>query len=61
MTVLVLAREFDPTADAVVLALARRDVPVLRTDLSAFRPGWFWTRDCPAAVDGPAVERATRS
>ncbi len=36
MTVLVLAREFDPTADAVVAALAERDVPVFRTDLAAF-------------------------
>ncbi|MBA2322786.1 MAG: ATP-grasp ribosomal peptide maturase [Pseudonocardiales bacterium] len=36
MTVLVLAREFDPTADAVVLALVDRGTPVLRSDLSAF-------------------------
>jgi ATP-grasp ribosomal peptide maturase len=36
MTVLVLAREFDPTADAVVAALAERGVPVFRTDLAAF-------------------------
>lgn len=36
MTVLVLAREFDPTADAVITALARRDVPVFRTDLARF-------------------------
>jgi ATP-grasp ribosomal peptide maturase len=36
VTVLVLAREFDPTVDAVVLALGERDVPVLRSDLSAF-------------------------
>lgn len=36
MTVLVLAREFDPTADAVVTALVQRDVPVFRTDLAAF-------------------------
>ncbi len=36
MTVLVLAREFDPTADVVVTELARRGVPVFRTDLAAF-------------------------
>lgn len=36
MTVLVLAREFDPTADAVVTALAERQIPVFRTDLAAF-------------------------
>jgi ATP-grasp ribosomal peptide maturase len=36
MTVLVLARDFDPTADAVVAALAGRQVPVFRTDLAAF-------------------------
>lgn len=36
MTVLVLAREFDPTADAVVTALNERGVPVFRTDLAAF-------------------------
>ncbi len=36
MTVLMLAREFDPTADAVVLALGELGVPVFRTDLSAF-------------------------
>ncbi|MET9260524.1 MvdC/MvdD family ATP grasp protein [Amycolatopsis sp. NPDC004079] len=36
MTVLVLARDFDPTADAVVTALADRGVPVFRTDLAAF-------------------------
>lgn len=36
MTVLVLAREFDPTADAVLTELAQRGVPVFRTDLAAF-------------------------
>ena len=36
MTVLVLARNFDPTADAVVTALAERQVPVFRTNLAAF-------------------------
>jgi ATP-grasp ribosomal peptide maturase len=36
MTVLVLAREFDPTADAVVKILADRRVPVFRADLSEF-------------------------
>jgi len=36
VTVLVLAREFDPTADAVVTALGQRGVPVFRTDLAAF-------------------------
>ncbi len=36
MTVLILAREFDPTADAVVTALDERQVPVFRTDLAAF-------------------------
>lgn len=40
MTVLVLAREFDPTADAVVQALTQRQVPVFRTDLSDF-PRWL--------------------
>lgn len=33
---LVLAREFDPTADAVVGALVERQVPVFRVDLSDF-------------------------
>jgi len=36
MTVLVLAREFDPTADAVVRELCSRGVPVFRTDLCEF-------------------------
>lgn len=36
MTVLILARQFDPTADAVVTALHDRNVPVFRTDLSDF-------------------------
>lgn len=36
MSVLVLAREFDPTADAVITALGDRGVAVLRTDLSDF-------------------------
>lgn len=36
MTVLILAREFDPTADAVVAELDRRDVAVFRTDLCDF-------------------------
>lgn len=36
MTVLVLAREFDPTADAVVKILADRRVPAFRADLSEF-------------------------
>ncbi|HET9118412.1 MAG TPA: ATP-grasp ribosomal peptide maturase, partial [Pseudonocardiaceae bacterium] len=36
MTVLLLARDFDPTADAVLTELARRGVPVFRTDLAAF-------------------------
>ncbi|MGQ0778439.1 MAG: MvdC/MvdD family ATP grasp protein [Pseudonocardiales bacterium] len=40
MTVLILAREFDPTADALVGALARRQVPVFRTDLCEF-PRWL--------------------
>ncbi|MGQ0774005.1 MAG: ATP-grasp ribosomal peptide maturase [Pseudonocardiales bacterium] len=40
MTVLLLAQEFDPTADAVVQALAQRQVPVFRTDLSEF-PRWL--------------------
>lgn len=35
-TVVVLAGEFDPTADAVMHALDILDVPVLRSDLSAF-------------------------
>jgi ATP-grasp ribosomal peptide maturase len=36
VTVLILAREWDPTADAVVEALVQRQVPVFRTDLSEF-------------------------
>lgn len=36
VTVLVLARNLDPTADAVVSALAERQVPVFRADLSEF-------------------------
>lgn len=36
MTVLILAREFDPTADAVVATLHERGVPVFRTDLRDF-------------------------
>ncbi|MGH3915386.1 MAG: ATP-grasp ribosomal peptide maturase [Pseudonocardiaceae bacterium] len=40
MTVLILTREFDPTADAVVQALTQRQVPVFRTDLSDF-PRWL--------------------
>ncbi|GAA5175117.1 hypothetical protein GCM10023321_80500 [Pseudonocardia eucalypti] len=36
MGVLILARDFDPTADAVVRKLTGRGVQVLRTDLSAF-------------------------
>ncbi len=36
MTVLVLAAEMDRTADAVILRLAERDIPVVRLDLSWF-------------------------
>lgn len=36
MTVLVLARDLDPSADRVVTALNEREVPVFRTDLAAF-------------------------
>jgi ATP-grasp ribosomal peptide maturase len=36
VTVLILARDFDPTADAVVQALAAAGVPVFRTDLADF-------------------------
>lgn len=36
MTVLVLAADLDPTVDAVVAELNRRDVPVLRCDLAWF-------------------------
>jgi ATP-grasp ribosomal peptide maturase len=36
MTVLILAREVDPQVDRMVEDLAERDVPVFRTDLSAF-------------------------
>ena len=36
MTVLVLARNFDPTADAAMAAWLKHQVPVLRTDLAAF-------------------------
>lgn len=41
MTVLVLARDLDPTADAVVTELTERGVPVFRTDLAAF-PQRLW-------------------
>lgn len=36
MTVLVLARDVDPSADRLVEALGERGVPVFRTDLAAF-------------------------
>ncbi|MGH3694664.1 MAG: MvdC/MvdD family ATP grasp protein [Pseudonocardiaceae bacterium] len=36
MTVLILARDVDPSADRLVEALGERDVPVFRTDLVAF-------------------------
>ncbi len=36
MTVLVVARDFDPTVDAVVQDLTDRHVPVFRTDLADF-------------------------
>jgi hypothetical protein len=36
MTVLILAQDFDRTADHVVRALHERDVPVVRVDLSWF-------------------------
>lgn len=36
MTVLILARNIEPQVDAVVYALAERDVTVFRTDLAAF-------------------------
>ncbi len=36
MTVLILARDLDPSADRVVEALGERGVPVFRTDLAAF-------------------------
>lgn len=36
MTVLILARDFDPTADAVVTEFHSRNVPVFRTDLCDF-------------------------
>src|SRR5947209_6110564 len=36
MTVLILARDFDPTADAVVQNLTTKGVPVFRTDLRDF-------------------------
>jgi ATP-grasp ribosomal peptide maturase len=39
MTVLILAREFDPTVDAVVHALNDYDVAVFRTDLAHFPRG----------------------
>lgn len=57
VTVLILARDFDPTADAVVVKLTERGVPVFRADLSEFPGrlrmsaelrngrwlGWLWT------------------
>lgn len=66
MTVLILAQEFDRTADAVVGALAQRQVPVFRTDLSDFpsrlrldaqlRDGWWsgrlWTDHREVELDG---------
>jgi ATP-grasp ribosomal peptide maturase len=36
VTVIILARRFDPTADAVVTALGERDVPVFRFDVADF-------------------------
>lgn len=36
MTVLILAREFDPTADAVVQALAERMLQAVGTDNQEF-------------------------
>lgn len=36
MTVLILARDFEPQVDRVVTELGRRGTPVFRTDLSAF-------------------------
>lgn len=36
MTVLILSRDLDPSADRLVEALRERDVPVFRTDLAAF-------------------------
>ncbi|MQA24741.1 MAG: ATP-grasp ribosomal peptide maturase [Micromonosporaceae bacterium] len=47
MTVLVLAEECDPTADAVVHALQQREVPVFRCDTS-----WFPVRLSVDAVLG---------
>lgn len=43
MTVLVLAPDVDPTADAVVAELAARDVPFFRTDLCDY-PTRVWLR-----------------
>jgi hypothetical protein len=36
VTVLILGRDLDPSADRLVEALGERDVPVFRTDLAAF-------------------------
>lgn len=44
MTVLVVARDFDPTVDAVVQALTDQHVPVFRTDLADFPVTCIWTR-----------------
>jgi hypothetical protein len=66
VTVLIFARDFDPTADAVVEALADLQVPVFRTDLSDFpsrlrleaelRDGWWsgrlWTDHHEVKLDG---------
>ncbi len=66
MTVLILARDFDPTADAVVSALTEREIPVFRTDLSDFPSrlrldaelrdgrwsGRLWTDHREVALDG---------
>jgi ATP-grasp ribosomal peptide maturase len=50
MTVLVLAREVDPSADRLVEELGRRGVPVFRTDLVAFPQAL--TLDAWLGVDG---------
>lgn len=53
VTVLILARDFNPSVDRVVEVLGERDVPVFRTDLAAFpRELTFEARLGPNGWDG---------
>lgn len=57
MTVLILGRDLDPSADRLVEALGERDVPVFRTDLAAFPQAL--TLDARLGPDGWDVVLAT--